>query len=77
MLPPRIEAPIERALPFATGLIAVALSACSTSPTASGLAGLERIDHLIVIYAENRSFDNLYGLFPGANGLANATPAQY
>jgi len=30
-----------------------------------------------VIYAENRSFDNLYGLFPGANGIANATPAQY
>jgi phospholipase C len=30
-----------------------------------------------VIYAENRSFDHLYGLFPGANGLANATPDQY
>jgi len=30
-----------------------------------------------VIYAENRSFDNLYGLFPGANGIANATPEQY
>jgi phospholipase C len=30
------------------------------------------IDHVIVIYLENRSFDNLYGLFPGADGLANA-----
>ncbi len=30
-----------------------------------------------MIYAENRSFDNLYGLFPGANGQANATPDQY
>ena len=30
-----------------------------------------------MIYAENRSFDNLYGLFPGANGIGNATPAQY
>src|ERR671926_88167 len=30
------------------------------------------IDHLIVIYLENHSFDNLYGLFPGADGLANA-----
>ena len=39
--------------------------------------GLERIEHIVVIYAENRSFDNLYGMFPGANGVANATPAQY
>jgi acid phosphatase len=43
-------------------------------PAKSGLAGVE---HIIVIYAENRSFDHLYGLFPGANGIANATPAQY
>lgn len=26
--------------------------------------------HIVVIYAENRSFDNLYGNFPGANGLS-------
>ncbi|MDQ2963087.1 MAG: acid phosphatase [Pseudomonadota bacterium] len=38
---------------------------------------MARIDHIVVIYAENRSFDNLYGLFLGANGVANATPAQY
>ncbi len=39
-------------------------------------AGLDRIEHVVVIYAENRSFDHLYGLFPGANGIANATPEQ-
>lgn len=33
---------------------------------------MERIKHLVVIYLENHSFDNLYGEFPGANGLANA-----
>src|SRR5919198_1042766 len=38
--------------------------------------GLERIQTIVVIYAENRSFDHLYGLFPGANGIANATPEQ-
>ncbi len=40
--------------------------------------GLEKVDHIIVLYLENRSFDNLYGLFPGANGLAEArgTPPQ-
>src|SRR5579884_3924495 len=28
------------------------------------------LDHIIVLYLENHTFDNLYGLFPGANGLA-------
>jgi len=31
------------------------------------------IQTIVVIYAENRSFDNLYGTFPGANGLAQAS----
>jgi phospholipase C len=34
--------------------------------------GLRRLKHVVVIYLENHSFDNLYGEFPGANGLANA-----
>jgi phospholipase C len=34
--------------------------------------GLDKIKHIIIIYLENRSFDNLYGLFPGANGITNA-----
>jgi phospholipase C len=37
--------------------------------------GLERIDHIIVIYQENWSFDSLYGHFPGANGLDQAGAA--
>ena len=39
-------------------------------------SALNRIDTIVVIYAENHSFDNLYGLFPGANGVANATAGQ-
>jgi len=38
--------------------------------------GLERIEHIVVIYAENRSFDHLFGLFPGANGIRQAMPGQ-
>jgi acid phosphatase len=38
--------------------------------------GLDAIDTVVVIYAENRSFDNLYGAFPGANGLQEVTPAS-
>jgi acid phosphatase len=29
----------------------------------------ERVRNIVVIYAENRAFDNLYGNFPGAHGL--------
>lgn len=35
-------------------------------------AGLAKINHIVVIYLENHSFDNLYGMFPGANGLEQA-----
>jgi phospholipase C len=34
--------------------------------------GLDKIQHVVVIYLENHSFDNLYGEFPGANGLREA-----
>src|SRR5215468_6871544 len=34
---------------------------------------INRVNHIIVVYQENWSFDSLYGKFPGANGLANAS----
>ena len=37
---------------------------------------LQKIDHIVVIYAENRSFDHLYGLFPGAEGMPQASSEQ-
>jgi acid phosphatase len=37
---------------------------------------LARIKTIVVIYAENRSFDHLYGFFPGAAGIAEATDEQ-
>ena len=37
---------------------------------------LGKIGNIVVIYAENRSFDHLYGFFPGANGIADATAEQ-
>jgi acid phosphatase len=33
------------------------------------LAGLDSIQHIVVVYQENWSFDALYGSFPGANGI--------
>lgn len=37
--------------------------------------GLNQIEHIVVIYLENHSFDSLFGLFPGANGLQQAENA--
>ena len=34
-----------------------------------GLAMLAKVNHIVVIYEENHSFDNLYGGWEGVNGL--------
>src|SRR3954470_19128939 len=60
---------------FAAGLAFFALLLAGSCATPAG-DGLSRIEHVVVIYAENRSFDHLYGLFPGADGIANATAEQ-
>ena len=57
--------------------ILLSLTGCTTLQRADAPDALARIKHIVVIYAENRSFDNLYGLYPGANGIANATPASW
>ncbi|MBC7954463.1 MAG: acid phosphatase, partial [Cytophagales bacterium] len=37
---------------------------------------IDAIDTVVVIYAENRAFDTLYGLFPGANGIPAKNPSS-
>jgi len=65
------------AFALAAALAAAALVAgCAEPGRPPSRAGLDRIDTIVVIYAENRSFDNLYGTFPGADGIAQATPLQ-
>jgi acid phosphatase len=50
---------------------------CLASPYASNAQeDLAKIKTIVVIYAENRSFDHLYGFFPGANGITNASAEQ-
>src|SRR5881296_4116045 len=55
---------------------AALLAGCASSPQGPATQGLARIEHIVVIYAENRSFDHLYGLFPGADGIAQGTAEQ-
>ena len=57
-------------------LLALPVLAASAQQAARPEAGLDQIGHIVVIYAENRSFDHLFGLFPGANGINRATTQQ-
>ena len=57
--------------------LAAALCACShqglaptnVAPDPTTRALRSNVETIVVIYAENRAFDNLYGNFPGARGL--------
>ncbi len=46
-----------------------------TGEVSARVVDASRIQHLVVIFSENRSFDHYFGFFPGANGLANAGAA--
>ncbi len=81
-----------RLLRIAAGVAVVVLAACSgsrsgppgasVSPGADSTAapaadGIHKIQHVIVIMQENRSFDSYFGTFPGADGIpmANGQPS--
>jgi acid phosphatase len=77
-LPPRFAKNLALISGFG---LAAALSSCVQRELAATPAGAapsqpavtqalrNDIDTIVVIYAENRAFDNLYGNFPGARGL--------
>jgi acid phosphatase len=74
---------LRRVLAFAVGSFTVMVagpaftmvqaSAEQRGSNEGELGGLAGINHLVVIYDENHSFDNLYGSFPGANGISRAS----
>ncbi len=58
-------------------LLALLAAGLPAAAVAAQTQGINAIETVVVIYAENRSFDNLYGSFPGANGLQNVTPESF
>src|SRR5689334_2954135 len=52
------------------GLVCVALPSAAQAHPPGHDRGLQKVDHIVVIYEENHSFDNLLGGWPGVDGLA-------
>ncbi|MBE7419196.1 MAG: acid phosphatase [Ideonella sp.] len=79
MKPPRSRhaaAPLRTAGHRITVAAAIAaLAGCAGLAGDARKSGVEAIDTVVVIYAENRAFDTLYGLFPGANGIPGVNPS--
>jgi phospholipase C len=66
----------------AASLVALILVAgCATAPSETHTPAprdpqLDKIGQIVVLYLENRSFDHLFGMYPGADGIANAKARQ-
>ena len=58
-------------------LLLAAAAGCAAAYAQNAKSGIEKIDNIVVIFAENRSFDVLYGGFPGANGVKKAKRTSY
>jgi acid phosphatase len=59
-------------------LSALAMAGCDGSSASTDIdAALQsKVQNIVVIYAENRSFDGLFGNFPGANGISKVLDAN-
>lgn len=56
---------------FCLSVLSVALLSCEKKKSFE--ENIKKINHVVVIYMENHSFDNLWGEFEGADGLAGAS----
>ncbi|MGA7605059.1 MAG: alkaline phosphatase family protein, partial [Anaerolineales bacterium] len=56
-----------------TFILCLLISGCSSSPAifqnGSSLQGIHKIQHIVIIMQENRSFDSYFGTYPGADGI--------
>jgi phospholipase C len=57
-------------------IMANATSSAAQEGSHSNVRNIDKIQHIIVIVLENHSFDNMFGYFPGADGIANAANAS-
>ena len=65
---------LTRRVLAAAALLAASLAACTsaasgTPPPGTRLVGIHKIQHVIIVMQENRSFDSYFGTYPGADGI--------
>ena len=60
----------------ATGATSVTASPSGSGGTGSGATGLDKLQHLVFLVQENRSFDHYFGTFPGAQGFPSNSKGQ-
>ncbi|HYL07486.1 MAG TPA: alkaline phosphatase family protein, partial [Candidatus Udaeobacter sp.] len=65
---------MKRSVLLAIGLVTMCACAGPASSTGTGSpsaqsSGLQKIQHIVVIMQENRSYDEYFGLYPGGDGL--------
>ena len=64
---------------IAAALVLVASAVMGTATADAkkgGIHRLDRVDHIVVIYQENHSFDNLWGRWERVRGLRSADAAH-
>jgi phospholipase C len=72
-----MNAPVRIVVPAAlASLLALTALPAAGSESDRGESQFSKINHIVVIYQENHSFDNLYGGWEGINGLASADAAH-
>src|SRR5579871_5613760 len=59
------------------GTIAVESSLLSTPRAVAALTGIPKIQHVVIIMQENRSFDSYFGTYPGADGIPRKPNGQF
>jgi phospholipase C len=74
LLPPRWFALASLPLLLAIAATIAIVSRSATAPTAQGAppTGIHKIQHVVIIMQENRSFDSYFGTYPGADGIPRA-----
>jgi len=59
---------------FALAVLALVVTCCNPSSSTGSATpqppeGIHKIQHIVIVMQENRSFDNYFGTYPGADGI--------
>ncbi|MGI8968653.1 MAG: alkaline phosphatase family protein [Chloroflexota bacterium] len=65
----RVALIVILAIALASGAVAVYSAVQTNGSSTPALSGIHKIQHVVIIMQENRSFDEFFGTYPGADGI--------